>query len=243
MTCNKQKITKHDRFGIFRSSLEIVMSGILKDDNYLYYKYDLFLGMEDKRLSHHYPCHTDMIMYSLSAHKHSIPHFLEKLKKTIQTCEHWGLYKYLTRAMCKRCDDRMDPFAMDLDDKKENKEMTDDDDFTDMTPEYMFQKFELVLFLLADSTAYHGPVSQLRLQDKLNISDGSVFHIQQELGPVGGNDKRLVLYKMFVGLLQDVGMLKTCEMLRSAYKAACDYNRHYRKVVQNMHRYMGLRDK
>ena len=47
MTCNKQKITKHDGFGIFRSSLEIVMSGILKDDNYLYYKYGLFMGMED----------------------------------------------------------------------------------------------------------------------------------------------------------------------------------------------------
>ena len=78
MTCNKQKITKHDRFGIFRSSLEIV---ILKDDNYLYYKYGLFMGMEDKRLSHHYPCHTDMIMYSLSAHEQIIPHFLEKLKK------------------------------------------------------------------------------------------------------------------------------------------------------------------
>ena len=114
--------------------------------------------------------------------------------------------------------------------------MTDDDDFTDMTPEYMFQKFELVLFLLADSMAYLGPVSQLRLQDKLNISDGSVFCIQQELGPVGGNDKRLVLYKMFVGLLQDVGMLKTCEILRSA----C---RHCKKVVQNMHRYMGLSNK
>ena len=136
----------------------------------------------------------------------------------------------------------MDSFAMDFD---ENKEMTDDDDFTtiDMTPEYMFQKFKLVLFLLADSTAYLGPVSQLRLQDKLNISDGSVFHIQQELGPVGGNDKRLVLYKLFVGLLQDVGMLKMCEILRSAYSAACDYNRHYKKVVQNMHRYMGLSDK
>ena len=102
---------------------------------------------------------------------------------------------------------------MEFDDKEENKEMTDDDDFTDMTPEYMFQKFELVLFLLAEMTAYHNiPLSQLRLQDKLNISDGSVFHIQQELGPVGGNDKRLVLYKMFVGLLQDVGMLKMCEM-------------------------------
>ena len=50
MTCNKQKITKHDRFSIFISSLEIVMSGILKDDNYLYYKYGLFMGMEDKRL-------------------------------------------------------------------------------------------------------------------------------------------------------------------------------------------------
>ena len=109
-----------------------------------------------------------------------------------------------------------------------------------MTPEYMFQKFELVLFLLADETAYLGSMSQLRLQDKLNISDGSVFHIQQELGPVGGNDKRLVLYKMFVGLLQDVGMLKTCEMLRSACSSACDYNRHYK---QNMHRYMGLSDK
>ena len=196
------------------------------------------MGMEDKRLSHHYPCHTDMIMYSLSAHKHNIPHFLEKLKKTIKTCEHWGLYKYLTRAMCKRGDDRMDPFAMDFD------EMTDDDDFTtDKTPKYMFQKFELVLFLLADRTAYLGPVSQLRLQDKLDISDGSVFHIQQELGPVGRNDKRLVLYKMFVGLLQDVGMLKMCEILRSSYSAACDYNRHYKKVVQNMHRYKGLGDK
>ena len=157
MTCNKQKITKHDRFGIFRSSLEIVMSGILKDDNYLYYKYGLFMGMEDKRLSHHYPCHTDMIMYSLSAHKHSIPHFLKKLKKTIKTCEHLGLYKYFTHAMCKRREDRMDPFAMDFDDKEENKEITDDDDFTDMTPEYMFQKFELVPFLLAHKTAYLWP--------------------------------------------------------------------------------------
>ena len=241
MACNKQQITKHDRFGIFRSGLEMVMSGILKDDNYLYYKYGLFMGMEDKRLSRHYPCHTDMITYSLSAHKHNILHFLEKLKKTIKTCEHWGLYKYLTHAMCKRGDDRMD-FAMDFD---ENKEMTDDDDFTtDMTPEYMFQKFELVLFLLADRTAYLiTPLSQLRLQDKLNISDGSVFRIQQELGPVGGNDKRLVLYKMFVGLLQDVGMLKTHDLLRSAYSTACDYNRDYKKVVQNMHRYMGLSDK
>ena len=121
--------------------------------------------------------------------------------------------------------------------------MTDDDDFTDMTPKYMFQKFRLVLFLLADKMAYLGPVSQLRLQDKLNISDSSVFRIQQELGPVSGNDKRLVLYKMFVGLLQNVGMLKMCEMLRSTCSAAFDYNRHYKKVVQNMHRYMGLSDK
>ena len=146
--------------------------------------------------------------------------------------------------MCKRGDDRMDPFAMDFDDEEENKEMTDDDDFTtDMTPEYMFQKFELVLFLLADRMAYLGSVSQLRLQDKSNISDGYVFRIQQELGPVGGNDKRLVLYKMFVGLLQDVGMLKMCEILRSAYSAACDYNGHLKKLVQNIHRYMGLSDK
>ena len=130
----------------------------------------------------------------------------------------------------------MDPFAMDFDDKEENKEMTDDDDFTDMTPEYMFQKFELVLFLLADITAY-------LITPCLNISDGSVFHIQQELGPVGGNDRRLVLYRMFVGLLQDVGMLKTYKMLRSTYHSACDYNRHYKKVVQNMHRYMALSDK
>ena len=123
--------------------------------------------------------------------------------------------------------------------------MTDDNDFTvDMTPKYMFQKFKLVLFLLADRMAYLiTPLSQLRLQDKLNISDGSVFCIQQELGPVGGNDKRLVLYKMFVGLLQDVGMLKTCDILRSAYSTAYDYNRHYKKVVQNMHRYIGLSDK
>ena len=242
MTCNKQKITKHDRFGIFRSTLEMVMSGILKDDNYLYYKYGLFMGMEDKRLSHHYPCHRDLITYFLSAHKHSLPNFLKKLKKTIKTCEHWALYKYLTRAMYKKGNDRMDPFAMDFD-KEEYIEMTDDDDFTDMTPEYIFQKFKLVLFLLADKMAYLGPVSQLRLQDKLDISDDSVFCIQQELGPVGGNDRRLVLYKMFVGLLQDVGMLKTCEMLRSAYRLACDYNRHHKKVVQNMHRYMDLSDK
>ena len=242
MACNKQKIIKHDRFSIFRSGLEMVMSGILKDDNYLYYKYGLFMGMEDKSLSHHYPYHTDMITHSLSTHKHSIPHFLQKLKKTIKACGHWGLYKYLTRAMCKRGEDRMDPFAMDFD---ENKEITDDDDFTiDMTPEYMFQKFELVLFLLADRTAnLNSPLSQLRLQDKLNISDCSVFHIQQELGPVGRNDKRLVLYKMFVGLLQDVGMLNMCDLLRSAYSAACDYNKHYKKVVQNMHRYMGLSEK
>ena len=74
---------------------------------------------------------------------------------------------------------------MDFD--EENIEMSND--FTDMTPKYMFQKFELVLFLLADMMAY-----QLRLQDKLDISDGAVFCIQQELGPVGGIDKRLVLY-------------------------------------------------
>ena len=48
---------------------------------------------------------------------------------------------------------------------------------------------------------------------------------------------------MFVGLLQDVGMLKTRGMLRSAYSSACDYDRHYKKVVQNMHRYMALSDK
>ena len=48
MACNKQKITKHDRLSIFRSGLEMVMSGILKDDNYLYYKYGLLMGMEDK---------------------------------------------------------------------------------------------------------------------------------------------------------------------------------------------------
>ena len=79
--------------------------------------------------------------------------------------------------MCKRGEDKMDPFAMDFD---ENKEITDNDDFTiDMTPEYMFQKFELVLFLLADRMAnLISPQSQMRLQDKLNISDGSVFCIQ-----------------------------------------------------------------
>ena len=242
MACNKQKINKHDKFSIFESCLEMVISGILKADNYLYYKYGLFMGMEDKSLSRHYPCHTDMITSSLSAHKHSILHFLQKLKKTIKACGHWGLYKYLTRAMRKRGEDRMDPFAMDFDG---NKEMTDNEDFSiDMTPEYMFQKFELVLFLLADRTAdLISPQSQLRLQDKLNISDASVFRIQQELGAVGGNDKRLVLYKMFVGLLQDVGMLNTRDLLRSAYSAACDYNKHYKKVVQNMHSYMGLSEK
>ena len=44
MACNKQKITKYDKFSIFKSGLEMVMSGILKDDNYLYYKYGLFYG-------------------------------------------------------------------------------------------------------------------------------------------------------------------------------------------------------
>ena len=114
----------------------------------------------------------------------------------------------------------------------------------DMTPEYMFQKFELVLFLLADSTAnLISPQSQLRLQDNLNISDGSVFRIQQELCPVGGNDKRLVLYKMFVGLLQDVEMFTTCDLLRSTYSGACDYKKHYKKIVHNMHRYTSLSEK
>ena len=84
MTCNKIEITKHDRFSIFKSSLEMVMSRILKDDNYLSYKYGLFMGMEDKRLSHHYLCHSDLIQYSLAAHKHSLTNFLKKLKKNDQ---------------------------------------------------------------------------------------------------------------------------------------------------------------
>ena len=166
----------------------MVMSRILKDDNYLYYKYGLFMGIEDKRLSHHYPCHSDLIMYSPAAHEHSLTHFFEKLKTVIKTCDHWGLFKYLTCKMCKRHDDRMDPFAMDF---EENTEMSND--FTDMTPEYMFQKFKLVLFLLADMMVYLSPMSQLKIQDKLHISDGAVFCTQQELGPVDGNDKRLVL--------------------------------------------------
>ena len=53
MTCHKQNITKHDRFDIFRSSLEKMMSRILKDDNYLYDKYGIFMGMEDKKLRDH----------------------------------------------------------------------------------------------------------------------------------------------------------------------------------------------
>ena len=44
--------------------------------------------------------------------------------------------------------------------------------------------------------AYLTPIVQLRLQDKLDISDGAVFCIQQELGPVGGNDE--------AGIVQDV---------------------------------------
>ena len=57
----------------------------------------------------------------------------------------------------------MDPLTMDFD-EEEKIEMTDDDiDFTDMTSEYMFQKFELVLFLLADMMAFLTPMSQLRL--------------------------------------------------------------------------------
>ena len=50
-------------------------------------------------------------------------------------------------------------FSMDFD--EENIEISDD--LTDMTPEYMFQKFKLVLFLLADMMAYLTPVVQLRL--------------------------------------------------------------------------------
>ena len=92
------------------------------------------MGMEDKRLSDNYPCHSDMITYSLAAHKHTLTHFLKKPKKVIKICDHWGLYKYLMCTMCKRCGDRMDPFSMDFD--KESIEMTDDD-FTDMTPEYV----------------------------------------------------------------------------------------------------------
>ena len=84
MACNKQKINKHDKFTIFKSCLEMVMGGILKADNYLYYKYGLFMGMEDKSLSRHYPAYTDMITRSLSVHKNSIPHFLQKLKKNNQ---------------------------------------------------------------------------------------------------------------------------------------------------------------
>ena len=83
----------------------------------------------------------------------------------IKTCDHWALYKYLTHAVCKRGNDRMDLFAMNFD-EEENIEMTDNNYFTDMIPEYMFQKFEVVLFLLADKTAHLGPMSQLRLQDK-----------------------------------------------------------------------------
>ena len=100
------------------------------------------MGMEDKRLSDHYPCHSDLIMYSLAAHEHNPAHFLKKLKKVIKICDHWGLFKYLTCKMCKRCGDRMDPFALDFDDEMDI-EMSNS--FTDMTPEYMFQKFELVL--------------------------------------------------------------------------------------------------
>ena len=44
MACDKQKITKHDRFGIFRSRLEMLMSGILKDDNYLLLQVWSFYG-------------------------------------------------------------------------------------------------------------------------------------------------------------------------------------------------------
>ena len=83
MACNKKK-TKHDRLNTFRSSLDMVMSRILKDDNYLYYKYGLFLGMEDKKLSHHYSCHSDLMTSSLAAHEHSLPLFLEKLTKNNQ---------------------------------------------------------------------------------------------------------------------------------------------------------------
>ena len=37
--------------------------------------------------------------------------------------------------MCKRHDDRMNPFAMDFDDKEENKEMTNDNDSRVRVPE------------------------------------------------------------------------------------------------------------
>ena len=116
------------------------------------------MGMEDKRLSDHYPCHSDLITYSLAAHEHSPTHLLKKLKKVIMICDHWGLYKYLTCKMYKRHGDRMDPFAMDF---AAETDIEMSDDFTDMTPEYMFQKFKLVLFLLADMTAYLTPMARL----------------------------------------------------------------------------------
>ena len=56
------------------------------------------MGMEDKRLSHHYPYHTDMITYSLSAHKDSILHFLQKLKKNNQGM--WALGAVQVLDMC-----------------------------------------------------------------------------------------------------------------------------------------------
>ena len=43
MACNKQKITKHDRFSIFRSGLEMVMSEILEDDKIIFTTSMVFL--------------------------------------------------------------------------------------------------------------------------------------------------------------------------------------------------------
>ena len=42
------------------------------------------MGMEDKILSHHYPCQSDLIKDSLAVHEHSLTHFLDKLKKNNQ---------------------------------------------------------------------------------------------------------------------------------------------------------------
>ena len=57
------------------------------------------------------------------------------------------------------------------------------------------------------------------------------------------NNQRLILYKIFIHLLHDLGMLKTCKRLRKAYAYACNYNRDYKRVAQNMHISLGFNDK
>ena len=96
---------------------------------------------------------------------------------------------------------------------------------------------------MAEQTAYLGEFTIMKILFKLKIADTVLYHVIQEFGPSGENDQRLIFYKIFICLLHDLGMLKTGERLRKAYAYACNYNRDYKRVAQNMHISLGFNDK